>query len=551
MPVFIGVYAHCEGAHVGWHSGCDRSGQKITKEKHMANKTLFQSVRGALIPKTDAVNEAGGVAYALAPKQALAQYAATGCLNSTFYASADDQLQKVLALAKEVDAEFIAKTAVYSREKGFMKDIPAVLCAALSVKDAKLLRAVFDRVIDDGKMLRNFVQVLRSGVVGRKSLGTGPKKLVQRWLESRTDEQLFRASVGNAPSLADLVKMVHPKPSNASREAFYGYLLGRTHNVEALPPIVKQFEAFKAGQREEVPDVAFQMLTALDLGKAEWTAIAKKAPWQMTRMNLNTFARHGVFDDQAMVKMVANRLANADAVKRARVFPYQLLAAFKSAGADVPGLVRDALQDAMEVATQNVPRIAGKVYVCPDVSGSMSSPVTGMRVGATTAVRCIDVAALVAASILRQNPRAEVLPFSTAVVTVDLNGRDSVMTNAQKLAAIGGGGTNCSAPLAWLNQRRASGDLVVFVSDNESWADAKSGRGTGTMREWSAFKQRNPQARLVCIDIQPHATVQAAEREDVLNIGGFSDQVFPVIAAFAEGRLGADHWVGEIASLTL
>ncbi len=93
MPVFIGGYAHCEGAHVGWHSGCDRSGQKIMKEKHMANKTLFQSIRGALVPKADAVNEAGGVAYALAPKQALAQYAATGCLNSTFYASADDQLQ--------------------------------------------------------------------------------------------------------------------------------------------------------------------------------------------------------------------------------------------------------------------------------------------------------------------------------------------------------------------------------------------------------------------------------------------------------------------------
>src|SRR5258708_21919468 len=64
----------------------------------MANKTLFQSLRGALLPKADVTNEAGGVAYALAPKQALAQYAATGCLNSTYYASADDQLQKVLAL---------------------------------------------------------------------------------------------------------------------------------------------------------------------------------------------------------------------------------------------------------------------------------------------------------------------------------------------------------------------------------------------------------------------------------------------------------------------
>jgi 60 kDa SS-A/Ro ribonucleoprotein len=517
----------------------------------MANKSLFQTVRGALLPKTNAVNEAGGPAYTLSPKQALAQYAATGCLNSTYYASAEDQLLKVLRLAKEVDAGFVAKTAVYARQKSFMKDMPAVLCAALSVKDPQLLRAVFDCVIDDGKMLRNFVQIVRSGAVGRKSLGTVPKKLVQRWLEARTDEQLFRASVGNAPSLADLVKMVHPKPGNPTREALYGYLLGRPHQAEALPAIVKQFEAFKAGQRTVVPDVAFQMLTALDLGKAEWTAIAKQSPWQMTRMNLNTFARHGVFDDEDMVKLIAHRLADASAVKRARVFPYQLLMAFKAAGGDVPNLIRDALQDAMEAATDNVPKIQGKVYVCPDVSGSMSSPVTGHRAGATTAVRCIDVAALVAASILRQNPGAEVIPFESDVVAVRLNGRDSVMTNAQKLAAIGGGGTNCSAPLAWLNKQQAKGDLVVFVSDNESWVDAKGARGTETMRQWSVFKRFNPQARLVCIDIQPYATVQAAEREDILNIGGFSDQVFQVIAAFSEGRLGADHWVGEIDSLAL
>ena len=181
----------------------------------------------------------------------------------------------------------------------------------------------------------------------------------------------------------------------------------------------------------------------------------------------------------------------------------------------------------------------------------MQSPVTGHRAGATTAVRCIDVAALVSASILRQNPDAEVLPFSTDVEEVRLNSRDSVMSNAEKLAAIGGGGTNCSAPLAWLNKKQAKGDLVVFVSDNESWADSQHGRGTETMRQWSVFKRFNPQARLVCIDIQPYSTTQAAESADVLNIGGFSDQVFEVVAAFAEGGLGADHWVGVIEQVKL
>src|ERR1017187_2664829 len=77
----------------------------------------------------------------------------------------------------------------------------------------------------------------------------------------------------------------------------------------------------------------------------------------MTRMNLNTFARHGVFDNEVMVKLIANRLANADAVKRARVFPYQLLMAFKAAGGDVPNLIQNAIQDAMEVATENIPAL--------------------------------------------------------------------------------------------------------------------------------------------------------------------------------------------------
>ena len=153
----------------------------------------------------------------------------------------------------------------------------------------------------------------------------------------------------------------------------------------------------------------------------------------------------------------------------------------------------------MESAITNVPAIDGQVYVCPDVSGSMRSPVTGVRVGATTAMRCVDVAALVSAAVLRRNPTAEVLPFEQDVVSLRLSARDSVMTNAERLASVGGGGTCVSAPLALLNARKAAGDLVIVVSDNESWVDGSGARGTATMREWNAFRARNPRARLVLI----------------------------------------------------
>ena len=65
------------------------------------------------------------------------------------------------------------------------------------------------------------------------------------------------------------------------------------------------------------------------------------------------------------------------------------------------------------------------------------------------------------------------------------------------------------------------------------------------------LKALNPQVRLVSNDIQPGATTQAAERADILNVGGFSDAVFAMVATFAEGKAGADHWVGEIDKISL
>ncbi|HEX5687605.1 MAG TPA: RNA-binding protein [Ideonella sp.] len=522
----------------------------------MVNTQLFHSSKGALLPQPQAENHQGAPAYALSPRHQLAQLAATGCLNRTFYADAQNQLDSVLALANQVELAFVAKTAVYARSAGHMKDMPALLAASLAVRDVGLLNDVFGRVVDNGKMLRNFVQIVRSGAVGRKSLGTRPKKLVQHWLLNASEKQLLAASVGNTPSLADVVKMVHPKPAEAWRAAWFAWLLGKPFAESELPPLTQAFERFKRGlalgaTTMDVPDVPFQMLTALPLVTAHWAQIARAGSWQMVRQNLNTFARHGVFGVDGMAEVIAAKLRDPQTVAKARVLPYQLMSAFHATGDALPAVVRDALQDAMEAALINVPAFDGRVVVCPDVSGSMSSAVTGHRGSATSTVRCIDVAALVAAAVLRKNRAARVLPFEQGVVKLQLNARDSVMTNAKALASIGGGGTNCSAPLALLNQERAMVDVVILVSDNESWVDARRHGATQTLREWETLKNRCPQAKLVCIDIQPYATTQAAERHDIMNVGGFSDAVFGMVGQFVDGKTSAEHWVGEIEKISL
>src|SRR4051812_45429627 len=116
-----------------WHNSCSIR-HSTSKEITMANKSLFKSIVGKFIRPADAVNEAGGLAYRLSPKAALAQYAATGCLNTTFYSTSDEQLHTVLNLCShpEAEPEFIARVALYARTQGHMKDLPALLCAALS-----------------------------------------------------------------------------------------------------------------------------------------------------------------------------------------------------------------------------------------------------------------------------------------------------------------------------------------------------------------------------------------------------------------------------------
>jgi 60 kDa SS-A/Ro ribonucleoprotein len=515
----------------------------------MANKSLFQSYVGKLLPRASAKNREGAPAHALEPRHKLAQVAATGTLSQTFYANGQAQLDDIMELVARIEPAFVAKAAIHARDRGHMKDMPALLLAALSTLDPQLFARTFPRVVDNGRMLRTFVQIMRSGAVGRKSLGSRPKAMVEAWLASASDRALLRAAVGQSPSLADVIRMVHPKPATAERRALYAWLIGKPYDVALLPAAARAFEDFKRDAAKPVPDVPFQMLTALELTPQHWAAIARTAGWQMLRMNLNTLDRQCVFALPGMAEMVAARLRDPAEIAKSRVLPYQLMAAYTAAGPDVPDVVREALQDAMEIAIANVPAVAGNVVVCPDVSGSMKSPATGYRKGATSKVRCIDVAALMAAAVLRANRTARVLPFEGDVVQVALNPRDSVLTNAEKLAAIGGGGTNCSAPLARLNAERAKVDLVLFVSDNQSWMDARASDRTGLMTEWTKLKARNPRARLVCIDIQPYGTTQAVEREDILNVGGFSDAVFEVVAAFAEGKTGPAHWMAEIEKI--
>jgi 60 kDa SS-A/Ro ribonucleoprotein len=542
----------------------------------MANKSLFASLKNRFV-RANTKNEAGGVAYALAPRHALAQLAATGCFNGAFYASADEQLATVMTLIDQVaDNTFLAKLAVYSRERAMMKDMPVALLVALSKRDPALFRKAFDRVVDNGRTLRTLVQFVRSGQFGRKSLSYALQRAVQRWLNSASVEKLLSASIGTNPSLRDVLRLARPTPKDNARRALFGWLTDKPVEkwapaVEAdLPEEVVTLAAFRKAETAEAQllilgnmHARWDLLADTAKGPAVWAAIARKMGPQALRMNLNTLARHDVIGsagNSEMTDYIAARLSDADEIRRSRQFPYQFLAAYMNVGAEVPQKIKAALHKAAEIACGNVPELPGPVVIGLDVSGSMASPVTGNRGrGATSKMRCIDVAALFAAAILRRNPESVVIPFDTSAYEAKVDPGDTVLSLAERLARYGGGGTNCALPLTAANVRHAGRKFAgcVLVSDQESWVGTARAGTTAVMTEWQAFVGNQVRLhgrgfagpKLVCIDLQPYTTTQAPERSDILNVGGFSDAVFSVVAGFLADD--GSRFVGEVEAVEL
>ena len=532
------------------------------------NKNLFHTTPNPVTHAT-ARNNAGGKAYRMTDRHALAQLALTGTFNNTFYVQGKVQLEQVLELCNKVPARFVAQLAVYSRQKGYMKDMPVLLLAYLSTVDSDLFASVFDKIINNGKQLRNFVQVMRSGVVGRKSLGSRPKKMVQNWFASRTSEKLFFNSMGNNPSMADVIKMMHPHPESQEKEATFGYILGRDEiNHEALPDVIQNYHTFlnkKAGRRK-LPKAPFEMLSSAGLSTSEWAQLAEQMTWQQLRQNLNTLQRHGVLNDNKIIQQLAKKLSDRHAILASNVFPTQLLAAYLHAGGKMsqsrysywshiksttplPAALLNALQNALDISLENVPACNGKMVIFVDVSGSMHSPITGTS-KTTSKIACVDAAALFASALLKKSSEnTVVVPFDTKLHKACLNPRDSIMTNASKLSKFGGGGTNCSLGMKWLNTQKEHVDVVVYLSDYESWADYHNTgyRGAPLAALWKTYRKTvNSDAKLVCVDLQPHTTLQAHNDSHVLNIGGWSDQMFKIIVDFVNSDFNPQQWIEAI-----
>lgn len=525
-------------------------------------RRLFGS-RPAGYEQATGVNHEGFPSFTRTPEEQYLQVLLTNTLGHTFYASIGENYTQAKDTHEQMlvrDPQFAARAIVYAREQGTMRLQPIIGLVYLSMADRALFRAIFSRVIQTPGDLLDFVQIVRSKQI-RPGLGRMIKEEINRWLNGISEYHVIKygSNAGAKLSLRDVLRLTHPQPGDEQRDAIFLYLTDRqkwrdTYG-ERVPELLPQIHAIEVLKRAEDPAeiraliergrLPYEVVTgAIKPDQQTWEFLMRQMPYFALLRHLNTLQRAGVLAGAETATYVTERLTNPEALRKAKILPFRLHAAwvaFEPAN-DEERRIKRALEQALEQTFVNLPTLPGVVAIAPDVSGSMSGSIHH-----PSKVRYIDVAAIFAGAMLKASTNALVLPFETGVVDVDLKPALPLMEIVAKLAAIGGGGTAVSAPISKLLKERTAVDVFIGITDNVEWARDTYG-GEGFLPTWRRYRQEiapNAQAFLITIAPYPHA-VAPPEEPGVHYVYGWADHVPGYIAQTLAGFAGQVEAVRQV-----
>ncbi len=499
--------------------------------------------------QSNVLNHEGFPAFTRGAREQVLQALQTGNLEPTFYVDRREVSRAALASFEAMaqsDPGYLARAIVYARTEGFIRSAPILALAVLSKANPGLFRLIFPQVVRTPNDLLDFLAAVRGKVVGR-GLGRAVKGAIGEWLASISEYHVVKyGSVGRGWSLRDALRLARPKPASERQSRLYRYLLGSSTEEDRLSfyrdfAQLAWFELLKSRAKDEPESLseaeAIRFVTegrlpyeavvgVVQPTKGLWVELMRQMPYQALLKHLNALERASVFADEESVAYVAQRLTDATALRRARILPFQLLAAVKAFQGNLQ--VKFVLDAALNLSFAGMPALPGKVAIGVDVSGSMQNPVS-----ARSTVRCSEVASLFAAALWKSAPDSEVLPFDLRVhefLAREQCREEALYSVAARIANLGGGGTCLALPVEWLHANRVKADLLIEITDSEDWA------GRGFLAAWREYKRVVPAARAVLVQLTPNRALAAPPAEPGVHyVHGWSDAVVRFVAQVAAG----------------
>ncbi|HEY3405140.1 MAG TPA: TROVE domain-containing protein [Ohtaekwangia sp.] len=480
------------------------------------------------------VNYEGAQAYPLDKRTALYSAVVTTSLSDKFYEGSQERLNRIRTLIAQNDPAFVARLAIYARNKMYMRSIPMVLAVELAkTKTAEgIVRKAVNGIVqraDEITELLAYYQ-LANDRKATKKLNKLSKQIQYGLAEAfnKFDEYQFAKYNRDAEiKLKDALFLVHPKAVNEGQQI----LFNKIAKDELATPYTWETELSMLGQKKFASDKERK-----GAFRAKWEELVTsgKLGYMALLRNLRNILEAEVSAE--VIERVCVQLAAPEPVAKSKQLPFRFLAAYREIRDLQCGyipMVLDALEDAVAQSACNIRGFAKNtsVVIACDVSGSMQKSISakskimnydiGLMLGMLLQSRC-------------QNVQTGMFGDTWKIINVS---RKNILANVQefyKREGEVGYATNGYLVLYDLIARKKAVDKIMMFTDCQLWNSNGAQRSITSL--WKQYKMIAPQARLYLFDLAGYGNTPLDVREDdVCLIAGWSDKIFDVLAALEEG----------------
>jgi 60 kDa SS-A/Ro ribonucleoprotein len=540
--------------------------------KHFATRLRkLVTPQRAPIPGTAQVpNSAGGYAWAVTPWQRLDRFLVLGTEGGTFYVGERTLTVESAGAVAQCIAEdgprVVARIVEVSEAGRAPKNDPALFALAMAagMGDEATRAAAFQalpRVARTGTHLLHWLAYVQAF----RGWGRGVRRAVGAWYLAKEPRelayQLLKYPQRDGWSHRDALRLAHPRPESDERRALLRRAvtgaLGEAPDTEAVRLVRAAAELHadagiapaRAAALVREHRLTREMVPTQLLNEAVvWEALLERMPLTALVRNLATLTRVGLLaQGSEAARAVSERLADAEALRRARVHPVQLLSALRTYAAGrgfrgkqtwepVAGVV-DALDAAFYLAFGAVEPSGKRVMLALDVSGSMTAPMHGLE-----QLSCREASAAMALVTAATEPRHLFTAFTagisrsmhagfpTGLTTLAISPRQRLDDVLAATAGLPFGGTDCALPMLEARTRGWEVELFVVYTDNETWAgDVHPAQALRQYREATGIA-----AKLVVVGMASNGfTIADPDDAGMLDVVGFDAATPALIADFA------------------
>jgi 60 kDa SS-A/Ro ribonucleoprotein len=383
------------------------------------------------------------------------------------------------------------------------------------------------------RLFKTFTQLTQYVTMSKELGGTGRslRTTINNWYTKRSveslDYQMAKYPNRNGFSHKDLIRIGHTDLSNFNDSVIRTVMKGEPSYKDDLPRMyAKELVLSNKDNVSKVISVikeynlTWEMIPTELLNDQKVLSVLlqndRSMPPTALLRNLNRLT------DAKTIDLAYEKLTNVQYMKD--IHPINILIALKtySSGTGVRGSktwnvssrIVEGLDIALEQSVQQLEPTNKRILIAVDCSGSMNAMTS---VGLTA----YEVAVSLAATIGKVEKYSDVIMFDTAYKGT-MNKRDSFKTLLQN--APRGGGTDCSVPYRLMLTNKLLYDIVIVLTDNESWAHKSDVVDT--------VKKLNGKMKNVIVASTATKATILPTRKDTLNISGFDASVPELIKNF-------------------